>query len=71
MNTEHQQEGRKYKIVPNKSHRAEEYSNWTEKYTRCIQSQTGKAEQINELEVKIIELTQTKQQKEKKKRKER
>ena len=31
----------KFKKIPNRSHRPEEYNNWTEKYTRGVQQQTG------------------------------
>ena len=33
------QRDRKYKKVPNRSHRAEEYNKWTEKYTKGVQQQ--------------------------------
>lgn len=55
-----------YKKVPNRSHRAEEYNNGTEKYTRSVQQHTTRSRRIDDLEDRAVELTQLEQQKEKK-----
>ena len=59
---------RKYKKIPNRNHRAEEYNNWTEKYTRGVQQKRPDeiGERISDLEDRAAELMQTQHQEEKK-----
>ena len=56
----------KYKEVPSRSNGAEEYNNWTEKYTRGFNGRLDEAEKtISQLEDRAGELTQLEQEKEK------
>ena len=55
---------RKYKEVPDRSHRVEEYNNQTERYTRGFQQKTRWSRRISKLENKAP-FTQTEHQNEK------
>ena len=46
MNTELQQRVGKHKKISNRSHRAGEYNNGTEKYTRGLSKRLNKVEEI-------------------------
>ena len=57
------------KKVPNRSHRAEEYNNWTENTLGGLNSRLDEVkERISELKDRAVELTQSEQQREKKKK---
>ena len=51
-----QQKDRKYKKGPKRSHRAEEYNNWTEKCLRHSTAEDEAEERISDLKDTIVEL---------------
>ena len=55
---------RKYKQVSKRSHRAEEYNNWTKNTLDVFNSRLDETEErVSDLEDRVVELTQMKQQK--------
>lgn len=62
VNRELQQRERRYKKVPNESHRIEEYLNWTEKYIKGFNSSIAEVEEkTSNPEDKARQSTQTEQ----------
>lgn len=52
----------KVQEIPDRSHRAKEHNNWTEKHPNGAQGRQDE-ERIGDLEDRTVELTHTKQQK--------